>query len=1136
MHDLTSGPTVSVCATLYFFKIACLLTAYHSGVFAEGNASLDYRILEHEDMAALVLGQLYTLDRNLRRLATYHAAKGDQVQIRHAENLYEEDDGIYECESDPGVVYDTSGAESEENSQSGEEPPLVSIVNAVHRLHRVSMAIRQSGSRAHNEQAAAEQFVDRDGVDLVKKFADYTLELLGHHFKPDQKGETFKILIERLASTNGERRRRFLYHRRHQYKLKAKRPTLERGMTDTGKEESVKSVDTSLNVRKEEDGKAIGNQTTINKTTPTASNIMSTTTASRVQRSHFKWTASMFSEQSTVTTRSTAASTQIEVQSRFIPPAPKVESGAREFQCPYCYKVQPVSETRSRKWKQHFMKDLEPFVCLVPNCTELHSANFHDPTSWLRHMESHGKVFTCRMHREGPQKFHLEAHFDEHMKKFHPNMSKPQLAQLKKPSMRSGISRIPWTNCMFCDFKPKLMPPPGVSIANHDGAYQELMRHVTSHMHNIAMWSLLEADDIDDSLPSEPSLQVADETTQNADNMSVEFDREWKQDLDEFDNDPDCVQDEKYTNDGTDPLAEWDFIVEERRKSSHDVDTEPKLENFRKRLILNKVLADGGTVDPQIPCYILPFKPNKHFHGRTQAMDKLEMALHPSRVKNRLGTMTLTGVTGIGKTQIAQEFCHRFQQNYDIILWIHADQENKLQSDFMKIALALGFVGQDTPEAKDHVYCRQKVKAWLINPVKTYKMVEGEERELATWLIVFDHIRDPDLLNEYWPLAKSGSILMTSRKAMLWSETHYPVYPVQPWNAIDSASFLSTRLKTKDIKLPDRAHHSPIQLYFLVSIINKGQYSLQEFIEASHVDSGEQAVVKLHLDDARENKTDFAEWALESLSPQASDLLDVLSMLDTDEIVERILMSPPDDICIEKYPVTTIEYRIAREELMSYSFISKDTVRGTIKIQRLVQDAARRRMSPSAFRDVFNTCVALLNDAWPYQPFTWRHSINRWARCEELYRHVVRLREFAERILTERDDFYGAYQYARLAVDVGWYCHERGRAPECEDFCTVAERVTNRLKGFLLEYPDTHCGITPLELERVSTEIHMNRGCSAAEMNRPLEALKSKKLFNKKVKEELGDSHPGIDMRYAISWNELGVGYFMIDGESNRAM
>jgi hypothetical protein len=1087
-------------------------------------------------MTGLVLGQLLKLERHLRRLATYSLINNDQKKIRHAENLYEDEDSICdsenESESNTGINRDASEQESETNSQSNEEPPLVNIVNAVHRLHRVSMAIRQCGSRAHNDQAATEQFIDKDGIDLVKEFENYTLKLLNHYYKSDQKHEAFNLLMERLASANGKRRRRFLYHRRHHLKLKSTRPTLSRGKTDTGINNTSMAVNSGLNIESaQKDIRVFKSKRAISSAVSTTSNVMSATTASKVQRSQFKWTASMLSMQSTATARSAAASTQIGVESRFIPPPPKVEPGAREFQCPYCYKVQPVSETRSNTWKRHFMKDLEPFVCLVSNCDEPHNTYFHDPTSWLKHMELHGKVFTCRMHREGPQKFHSEDDFDQHMQRFHPNMSKLQVRQLKKPSMRSGGARMQWTSCPFmCDFKPTQRPPPGVPISNHDSAYQELMRHVTTHMHKTALWSLLEAEDIDDSLPSEPSLRVADETTQNADNVSVEYDREWKQDLDEFDTGWAYVPDEKFIQHGTDPLVEWDFVIKERRRPSYDFKSDPKLENFRKRLTLSKVLAEGGTVDPQTPCYILPFKPNKHFHGRTMAMDKLEMALHPTKVKTRLGTMTLTGVAGIGKTQLAQEFCLRYKQNYDVILWIHADQENKLQSDFIKIAVALGFVGEDTPEAKDYVYCRQKVKAWLINPVKSYELSPGEDSELATWLIVFDHIRDPDLLYEYWPFAKSGSILITSRKAMPWSETHYPFHRVQPWDSIDSASFLCKRLKAENIKLADQAHHSPTQLTFLVSIISKGQYSVQEFIEASNVDSGEQAVVKLHLDDAKENQTDFAEWALESLSTQASALLDVLSMLDSDEIMERTLMSPPDDIRIHHYPTTADEYRTAKEELMSYSFISKDKTRGTIRIPRLVQDAARRRMSPTAFRAVFNTCVALLNDAWPYQPFTWRHSINRWTKCEELYRHVVRLREFAETISTERDDFYGAFQYARLAVDVGWYCHERGRAPECEELCTIAERVTDTLKAFLVEDPNMHCLVTPMELQRVSTEIHMNRGCSAAEMNRPLHALESHKLFNEEVKRELGNNHPGTDMRYAISFNELGVGHFMMNG------
>jgi hypothetical protein len=217
-------------------------------------------------------------------------------------------------------------------------------------------------------------------------------------------------------------------------------------------------------------------------------------------------------------------------------------------------------------------------------------------------------------------------------------------------------------------------------------------------------------------------------------------------------------------------------------------------------------------------------------------------------------------------------------------------------------------------------------------------------------------------------------------------------------------------------------------------LINLNQYPLEALIEASQDIPGEEVVLKLHLDDAKKNETDFAEWALECLSPKASSLLDVLSMFDPDNIVERMLQVPPDDICITEYPNTSIEYNKAKEELMKYSIISRDKEKGTLTIQRLVQDAARRRMSSTYYIQVFNTCVALINDAWPYTPFTWRHGVERWSSCEMLYPHIIRLRYFGERIPTVPHDIYGAFQFAKLAVDAGWYCHERGKSVEVRTY------------------------------------------------------------------------------------------------------
>jgi hypothetical protein len=209
--------------------------------------------------------------------------------------------------------------------------------------------------------------------------------------------------------------------------------------------------------------------------------------------------------------------------------------------------------------------------------------------------------------------------------------------------------------------------------------------------------------------------------------------------------------------------------------------------------------------------------------------------------------------------------------------------------------------------------------------------------------------------------------------------------------------------------------------------------------------------------------------------------------------------------------------------------VEKAGTNAALSIQRAVQDAARRRMSESYYRDVFNTCVKLINEAWPYQPFTWRHSINRWSKCEELFPHIVRLRQFAVKIPTKSDDMEGAYEYARLATDCGWYCHERGISHECEEFCDIAQNVCEKLKSHLSVDGIQSKLITVDNVDSVLAEIHHNRGCIAAEMNRPHATRKHQGMFNKMMIKEIGNKHPGTDMRLAISFNQLGVAHMIND-------
>jgi tetratricopeptide (TPR) repeat protein len=251
-------------------------------------------------------------------------------------------------------------------------------------------------------------------------------------------------------------------------------------------------------------------------------------------------------------------------------------------------------------------------------------------------------------------------------------------------------------------------------------------------------------------------------------------------------------------------------------------------------------------------------------------------------------------------------------------------------------------------------------------------------------------------------------------------------------------------------------------------------------------------------------------------------------MLDPDEISEEILLDPPDNIAIDDYPRSFEEYTSARAELLGFTFINRIRSARAISIHRVVQDAARRNMSVPQYRGVFNACLTLLIDEWPFTEFTWRHSTDRWTLCDKLFEHIVRLMGFSKRIEAQEGHVDSDYDFARLFTDVAFFCHERGRSTLGVGFCETALEVCRILMSHLKRNPKLSKVTTLARVNTTIAEIHHNHGCILAEMNRPAEALKHQLEFNKMMLLELG-KHPGTDMRLAMSFNELGVAYMIND-------
>ncbi len=130
-----------------------------------------------------------------------------------------------------------------------------------------------------------------------------------------------------------------------------------------------------------------------------------------------------------------------------------------------------------------------------------------------------------------------------------------------------------------------------------------------------------------------------------------------------------------------------------------------------------------------------------HFTGREDLLAKLDAVL--SRDGAGVITQTVSGLGGVGKTQLAAAYVAEHRDEYDIAAWIRAEDGGTTDLADLAVALALPVADRPPPERAADML------AYLASTDRR-------------WLLVLDNVPGPQALTEL-PSSGHGRVLVTSR-------------------------------------------------------------------------------------------------------------------------------------------------------------------------------------------------------------------------------------------------------------------------------------------------------------------------------------------------------------------------------------
>ena len=232
----------------------------------------------------------------------------------------------------------------------------------------------------------------------------------------------------------------------------------------------------------------------------------------------------------------------------------------------------------------------------------------------------------------------------------------------------------------------------------------------------------------------------------------------------------------------------------------------------------------GGLITSQsYPPFIVPFDRNPHFTGREPQLAELEEKFSE---RGQTTKMAITGLGGVGKTQLLLEFVYRVRDTYQncSIIWIPATNMESLEQAYLGVAQQLG------------------IPRWAEDKANVKRLVQNylSKDSAGKWLLVFDNADDIDMwtanpsrngepgqLIGYLPRNECGCVSFTTRdRKTAVKLTNTNIIEVSEMDEDVTAQLLQRSLTDPNLvkNQPDREARLEELTYLPLAIIQAAAY------------------------------------------------------------------------------------------------------------------------------------------------------------------------------------------------------------------------------------------------------------------------------------------------------------------------